>query len=87
MESKEKKTNVINSFNIVFVDIQIVLTVLTVILSIVVLFHRDMMKLFQLSLGCCLLMMAYNNQKIYKRKNITIVYVMVGIILLVCLGV
>ncbi len=87
MKSGEKKANTINSLNIVFVDIQIVLTVLTVILAIVVLFYQDMMRVFQLSLGCCLLMMAYNNQKIYKRKNITIIYVVVGIILLICLGV
>ena len=75
------------ALNIIFVDIQIVVTILTVILAVVFIFNHSIFKLFQLSLGLNLLVMAFNNYKIYKRSNITIVYALVGVIILLLLGV
>jgi len=79
--------NKIHAFNIVFVDIQILVTILTVILAIMFLFNHNYLKLFQLSLGINLLLMAFNNYKIYKRSKLTLVYAIVGFIILLLLGV
>ena len=79
--------NTINALNIVFVDIQIVATILTVILAVLFIFNQKYMKLFEFSLGVNLLIMAFNNYKIYKRSKLTLVYAIVGIIILILLGV
>ena len=42
-----------------------------------------MIYLFQLFLGITLLVMAYNNQIIYRRKKATVLYSVVGIFLLI----
>lgn len=86
---KKSKINKINSFNILAVDIQIIFTVLSIILAIVSLFNNSFFRIFKLSLGFSLLIMGYNNQKIFKRKNTTILYVIAGVILVIvgCLGV
>ena len=84
---KDNNVNTINALNIIFVDIQIVVTILTVILAIVFLFNRGYFKLFQLSLGINLLVMAFNNYKIYERSKLTFIYAMAGIIILLFLGV
>ena len=77
------KSSVINKFNILFVDMQIVMTILTAIVFILFLFNSNLKMYLQLSLGVTLLVMAYNNQRIYKRKGATIMYIMVGVILLI----
>ena len=86
-KTKSSNVNTINALNIVFVDIQIVVTVLTVILAIVFIFNQKYTKLFEFSLGVNLLVMAFNNYKIYKRSRLTIVYAIVGIMILLLLGV
>lgn len=82
---KNKKNNgsVINKFNILFVDLQIVMTILTIIVFILFLFNSGLKMFLQLSLGVTLLVMAYNNQRIYKRKSATIMYIIVGSTLLI----
>ena len=79
--------NTTNALNIIFVDIQIVATILTVILAVLFIFNQKYMKLFEFSLGVNLLIMAFNNYKIYKRSKLTLVYAIVGIIILILLGV
>ena len=85
----KKSVNTINAFNILFVDIQIVITVLTVILAILFIFNQKFMTLFEFSLGLNLLVMAFNNYKIYKRSKLTLIYALVGamILFLIFLGV
>ena len=73
----------VTRFNIVFINIQLFLTFFTFGLFIWYIFDTDMMYLFQLFLGITLLVMAYNNQIIYRRKNATILYTIIGIILLI----
>lgn len=80
---KKKSGSIINKFNILFVDLQIVMTILTIIVFILFLFNSGLKMYLQLSLGVTLLVMAYNNQRIYKRKGATIMYIIVGIALLV----
>ena len=42
-----------------------------------------MIYLFQLFLGLTLLIMAYNNQIIYRRRRATILYSIIGVVLLI----
>ncbi|MBE6157849.1 MAG: hypothetical protein E7160_03555 [Firmicutes bacterium] len=81
-DSTKKNINTIHAFNILFVDIQIVITVLTVILAILFIFNQKYMTLFEFSLGLNLLVMAFNNYKIYKRSKLTLIYAFVGVMIL-----
>ena len=74
----------INRFNIVFVNIQIILTILVLvflILSLVV--DKKYFLGMEIFIGLDLLIMGLNNHLIYKRKNITIMYVLIGICVLI----
>ncbi len=82
MRSKKEKKK-IKTIDIVFVYLQILFTILTVILFIVFLFHQEIFKILQLSLGFDLLAMAYNNQRIYRRRAATIIYALIGIVLII----
>ena len=73
----------ITRFNIVFINLQLLFTFLTIGLFIWYLFDTSMMSIFQGCLGVILLIMAYNNHIIYRKKAMTITYLVVGIILLI----
>lgn len=73
----------ITRFNIVFINIQLFLTFFTMGLFIWYIIDSSMIYLFQLFLGITLLVMAYNNQIIYRRKKATVLYSVVGIFLLI----
>lgn len=75
----------VNRFNIAFVNIQVIFTILTIILAIAYLFNRKMQFYFELSLVANLFIMAFNNQIIYKRARMTIIYLLVAILLFVCM--
>ena len=88
--SKEKKEIVnrqeprlITRFNIVFINLQLLFTFLTIGLFIWYIIDSSMTYLFQLFLGITLLVMAYNNQIIYRRRLATIAYSIVGVVLLI----
>lgn len=85
--SKKKSNDVqprkITRFNIVFINIQLFLTFLTIGLFIWYIIDSDIIYLFQFFLGITLLVMAYNNQIIYRRKLATVIYSVVGVILLI----
>ena len=76
-KNNDNKISVINRFNIVFVDIQVIFTILVLIFGILYLFNSKMAIYFRGFLILDLLMMAFNNYKIYKRINMTIVYLFV----------
>lgn len=84
-KNNDNKISVINRFNIIFVDIQVIFTVLVLIFGILYLFNSKMAIYFRGFLILDLLMMAFNNYKIYKRINMTIVYLLVAIGLLICM--
>lgn len=73
----------ITRFNIVFINLQLFLTFFTLGLFIWYIVDSDMIYTFQLFLGITLLVMAYNNQIIYRRNKATVMYAVVGIVLLV----
>ena len=84
-KNNDNKISVINRFNIVFVDIQVIFTILVLIFGILYLFNSKMAIYFREFLILDLLMMAFNNYKIYKRINMTIVYLLVAIGLFICM--
>lgn len=84
-KNNDNKISVINRFNIVFVDIQVIFTILVLIFGILYLFNSKMAIYFRGFLILDLLMMAFNNYKIYKRVNMTIVYLLVAIGLFICM--
>ena len=68
----------INRFNIVFVNIQIILTILVLVFLILSLVADKKYFLgMEIFVGLDLLIMGLNNHLIYKRKNITIMYVLI----------
>lgn len=73
----------ITRFNIIFINIQLFLTFFTLGLFIWYIIDASMIYIFQLFLGITLLVMAYNNQVIYCRKKATVLYTIVGVILLI----
>ena len=60
--------------------IQTVLSVLMIILCIITLFYRKLFPYLELVVGCDLFLLAYNNQRISKKTNLTIMYVVFGVL-------
>ena len=85
MTKKEdvEKSRPITRFNIVFINIQLFLTFFTFGLFVWYILDSSMIYLFQLFLGLTLLIMAYNNQIIYRRRRATILYSIIGVVLLI----
>ena len=81
-KKKKEEPRQITRFNILFVNIQLFLTFFTIGLFIWYLFDSSMIYWFQFFLGITLLVMAYNNQIIYRRKLATILYLVIGVVLL-----
>jgi len=81
MNSNVKK---INDYNILGVILQVIFTLASFILTIVsLLVSEKCFSFLEIVVGFDLLIMAYNNGKIYKRKNMTIIYVVFGICLII----
>lgn len=88
IKKEKKKVNcqqprAITRFNIAFINLQLLFTFLTIGLFIWYIIDSSMIYVFQLFLGITLLVMAYNNQIIYRRKIATIAYSVVGVVLLI----
>ena len=81
-KKKKEEPRQITRFNIFFVNVQLFLTFFTIGLFIWYLFDSSMIYWFQFFLGITLLVMAYNNQIIYRRKLATILYLVIGVVLL-----
>lgn len=80
----KKNNSKINEFNILFVAIQFILTIAVIVFLILSLFvSGDFYKYLEVIMGFDLLMIGYNNHRIYQRKNITILYVGIGIFLII----
>ena len=78
-----EKKNKINDFNIIGVNIQIIVTVIAVIFGIITIFKNSFSPFFKISVGVDLLIMAYNNHKIYHKKNLTIIYIVFAVLVIV----
>lgn len=68
------------SINEVGILVQALFLVTLLYSLILTLFISEFEVLFNITLGLTLFSMAYNNQKVYKKRGMTICYVIVGII-------
>ena len=77
---EKKKNNKINEYNVLGVNIQIVLTILVCIFGLLVLIvSSKYLKFLYLLIGLDLIILGYNNKKIFKKEGLTIVYMATGI--------
>ena len=83
MENK-KKISKINEFNILGINIQIILTVIVLIFGLLYLIVGSKFRnVFYIFIGLDLIVMGYNNIKIFKKQGATIVYFATGIALII----
>ena len=77
------KNKKINDTNIILVNLQVVSTLASFVALIMYLFQRKMFSILCICLSINLFVLAFNNYKIFKKKNYTIVYIVAGVVLLV----
>lgn len=65
---------------------QLVLVLILIVLLILSFFWEFLLPICEIVAGLALIIMGYNNHRIYKRKALTIIYVLFGIILIVSTG-
>ena len=61
---------------------QLVLVIILVVILLLSFFFKFLLPYAEIVAGLALMVMGYNNQRIYKRKLMTIVYVIFGIIII-----
>ena len=59
--------------------LQFILTIGLIIFGIITIFKTELVYVFELFLGITLIVMGINNHLIYKRKNLTILYFLIGL--------
>ena len=82
-EEKFQGISQINRFNILFVDLQIIFTIVTVICLIWYFFNPKVWHVLQFVLGLTMFIIGYNNKIIYNRPRFAWVYYVIGVILIV----
>ncbi len=83
-KKEDNKISPVNRFNILWVNIQVIMTILVVIFLILGFVSSKKYFLgMEICMGLDLLVMAYNNYLIYKRKNVTVMYAIIGVLVLV----
>lgn len=63
----------------VLIILQFFLTIGLIIFGIVTIFKTDLLYIFEILLGITLLVVGLNNFLIYKRRNLTILYIIIGL--------
>ena len=74
-KQQEKSRNYLK----VLIILQFILTIGLIIFGIVTIFKTDLLYIFEIFLGITLLVMGLNNFLIYKRRNLTILYIIIGL--------
>ena len=82
-KNENKVVSKINRFNILFVDLQVIFTILTVIVLIWYLFDKSAWHFLQIILGITMIIIGYNNKIIYNRPKFAWVYYITGAVLIV----
>ncbi len=80
---KRQEISPINRFNILFVDLQIVFTVLTIICLVWYLFNAKVWYVLQVVLGITMIIIGYNNKIIYKKPKTSYIYYIIGAVLII----
>ena len=63
--------------------LQLVLSIIILVLFVMYLINNKYLSFLELALGLNLLVTGYNNEKVYKRRNLTILYIIFGIVMIV----
>ena len=79
LNPKAKQTKKKFNYLSILIIVQFLLTVTLIILGIVTIIKNEFLYIFELILGITLIIMGINNHIIYKRKNLTILYFIIGI--------
>lgn len=79
---RETNNNVI--LNLPTVVLQFFLTILIMIFMVITCFKQGIILIIlEVLLTLMLFLLSYNNYKIYKRKNFTLIYMIVGLLMLI----
>lgn len=88
MSKKNKKYNRETSNNVILnlptVIIQFILTILVMIFMVICCFKQGIfLIILETLIILVLLVLSYNNSKIYKRKNFTLIYLIMALIMII----
>ena len=78
-----KKKNKIHEFNILGAFLQAFCTIIVLVLAIISIMNHNIFSYFEIFMGLDLMIMAYNNNKIFHKEKLTLYYLIFGIIVLV----
>ena len=78
-----KKKNKIHEFNILGAFLQALCTIIVLVLAIVSIMNQNIFPYFEIFMGIDLMIMAYNNKKIFQKEKLTLYYLIFGIIVLI----
>ena len=59
--------------------VQVVLTELLIIFGIISMFSKEFLGTMYAIISMVMFTMAYNNKKIYKKRNMTAIYIIIGL--------
>ncbi len=62
--------------------IQLILVVILIIMLLLSIFYSFLLPIAEILAGLALIIMGYNNNRIYKRKALTWIYIIFGIIVI-----
>ena len=62
---------------------QLVLVLILIVILLLSLFYKFLLPVAEIVAGLALIVMGYNNQRVYKRKAMTIIYIVFGVLVLV----
>lgn len=74
-KQQEKSRNYLK----VLIILQFILTIGLIIFGFITIFKTDLLYIFEIFLGITLLVMGLNNHLIFKRRNLTIIYLIIGL--------
>lgn len=74
-KQQEKSKNYLKALII----LQFFLTIGLIIFGLITIFKTDLLYIFEILLGITLLVMGLNNHLIFKRRNLTILYLIIGL--------
>ena len=66
--------------------LQLAMVIVLIVLLVLAIFWKVLLPYAELVAGCALLVMAYNNHRLYNRKFFTWIYALFGLLLILTTG-
>ena len=63
--------------------IQVVLSIVLLIVGVITIFKNSLFPILEITIALDLFCLAYNNHKLFKRKELTTMYIVFGILVLI----